>query len=158
MDTKHTINSKAFFTLISLSYIHSHTIMTSVYLFLFLKKFFMDVELIYNVVLISAIQWSDSAIHRYTCFFNILFHYCLSLDIEYTSLCYTVGPCCLPILCIIAYICSSQTPGPSLPQPLPLDNHQSISLSFYIMSLRTSIFITSFSWAYSLQFTDDNNS
>ena len=28
--------------------------------------------------------------------FHILFHYGLSQDIEYSSLCYTVGPCCLP--------------------------------------------------------------
>ena len=33
----------------------------------------------------------------YTFFFNILFHYGLSQDIEYSSLCYTVGPCCLSI-------------------------------------------------------------
>ena len=40
--------------------------------------------------LISAVQQSHSVIHIY-----ILFHYDLSLDIEYSSLCYTVGPCCL---------------------------------------------------------------
>ena len=27
--------------------------------------------------------------------FHILFHFCISQDIEYGSLCYTVGPCCL---------------------------------------------------------------
>ena len=27
--------------------------------------------------------------------FHILFHYGLSQDIDYSSLCYTVGPCCL---------------------------------------------------------------
>ena len=37
-------------------------------------------------------------------FFNILFHHGLSQDIEYSSLCYTIGPCCLSILYIIAYI------------------------------------------------------
>ena len=31
---------------------------------------------------------------------HILFHYGLSQDIEYSSLCYTVGPCCLSILYI----------------------------------------------------------
>ena len=36
-----------------------------------------------------------------TFFFYILFHYGLSQDIEYSSLCYTVGPCCLSIL----YMC-----------------------------------------------------
>ena len=37
--------------------------------------------------------------------FHIFLHYGLSQDIEYSSLCYTVEPCCLPILYIIACIC-----------------------------------------------------
>ena len=40
--------------------------------------FLIEVQLIYNVVLISAIQQSDSVIHIYTFFFNILFHCGLS--------------------------------------------------------------------------------
>ena len=59
--------------------------------------------LIYNV-LISAIQQSDSVIHIHT-FFYILFHYGLYQDIEYSSLCYTGGPCCLSILHVIFHIC-----------------------------------------------------
>ena len=51
--------------------------------------------------------------------FHSLFHDGLSLDIEYSSLCYVVGPCCLCILYIIVYICRSQNLNPSLPQPLP---------------------------------------
>ena len=40
--------------------------------------------------------------------------------IEYSSLCYTVSPCCLSILCIIVCIYHSQTPSPSpLYTPLP---------------------------------------
>ena len=39
-------------------------------------------------------------------------------DIKYSSLCYTVGPCPLPILCIIVCIFWSQTPNPTLPWPL----------------------------------------
>ena len=38
-------------------------------------------------------------------FFYILFHYGLSQDIKYCSLCYIVGPCCLSILYIMVYIC-----------------------------------------------------
>ena len=53
--------------------------------------------MIYNVVLISAVQQSDSVIHTYI-LFHILFHYGLSQDIEYSSLCYPVGPCWLLIL------------------------------------------------------------
>ena len=43
-------------------------------------------------------------IHTYI-LFHILFHYGLSHDIKYSSLCYTVGTCCLSILHIKAYIC-----------------------------------------------------
>ena len=49
--------------------------------------------LIYNVVLISAVQQSDLVIHRYS--FHILFIYGLSQDIEYSSLCYTAETCWL---------------------------------------------------------------
>ena len=37
--------------------------------------------------------------------FQILFHYRLLQDIEYSSLSYTVGPCCLSILYIEMCIC-----------------------------------------------------
>ena len=37
--------------------------------------------------------------------FQILFHYGLSQDIEYSSLCYTVGPCCLSLLYKVVCIC-----------------------------------------------------
>ena len=36
---------------------------------------------------------------------HFLFHYALSKHIEYTSLCYTVGPCCSSILHVIVWIC-----------------------------------------------------
>ena len=36
--------------------------------------------------------------------FHILFHYSLLQDTEYSSLCYTIGPCCLSILYIIVCI------------------------------------------------------
>ena len=57
----------------------------------------MEVQLIYNVVLIYAVQQSDTDTHIYV-LFHILSHYGLSQDIQYSSLCYTVGPCCLSIL------------------------------------------------------------
>ena len=41
----------------------------------------------------------------YVCsFFNILFHHGLPQETEYNFLCYTVGPYCLSILNVIAYI------------------------------------------------------
>ena len=66
--------------------------------------FFIEVELIYNVVSISAVQQSDSVIRIYI-LFKILFHYGLSQDIEYSSLGYTIGPCCLSILYIVVCVC-----------------------------------------------------
>ena len=75
--------------------------------YFYLKKFFfIEVQLIYKVVLVSGIQKSDSVIHTYIyILFHILFHSGLSQDIEYSSLCYTVEPCCLSILHIIVCIC-----------------------------------------------------
>ena len=35
---------------------------------------------------------------------QILFHCRLLYDIEYSSLCYTVGPCCLPVLYMVVCI------------------------------------------------------
>ena len=35
---------------------------------------------------------------KYIQFLQILFHYRLLQDIEYNSLCYIVGPCCLSIV------------------------------------------------------------
>ena len=46
-------------------------------------------------MLVSGEQQSDSVMYIYS---DILFHYGLLQDIEYSSLCYTVGPCCLSIL------------------------------------------------------------
>ena len=83
--------------------------------------------LVYNVVFIYAIQQSDSVIyciHIYI-LFHILLHDGLSQDIEYSSLCCTVGLCCLSIMNIIVCICSPHTPNPFFPYPLPLDNHRS---------------------------------
>ena len=59
--------------------------------------FFIEVWLIYNVAFISVLQQSDSLIHIHM-LFHILLHHSLSQDIGYSSLCYTVGPCCLSIL------------------------------------------------------------
>ena len=47
--------------------------------------------------------------------FYIIFHYGLSQDVEYSSLCYTVGPCCFIHSIYIAYVCKPQPPTPSLP-------------------------------------------
>ena len=64
--------------------------------------FLIEIQLIYNVVLVSGIQQCDSVIHMCTCiFFSYSFPLWLLQDTEYSSLCYTVGPYCLSILFII---------------------------------------------------------
>ena len=55
--------------------------------------------------------------------FFFLFHYGLWEDTEYSSPCYTVGPC-LSTLCMVVYICLSQTPNLSLSLPFPFGNHK----------------------------------
>ena len=47
-------------------------------------------------MLVSGVQYSDSVIYIYI-LFQILFLYRLLQDIEYCSLCYTVGLCWLSI-------------------------------------------------------------
>ena len=57
--------------------------------------FLIDVQLIYNLVFISAVQQSE-VMHIY-----VLLHYSLSQDTEYSSLCYNVGPCCPSIVQVV---------------------------------------------------------
>ena len=61
---------------------------------------------------------------HYTCtyifiIFQILFPYRLLQNIEYSSLCYTVGPCWLFTLYIVVCVFQSQAPNLSLPFPPP---------------------------------------
>ena len=92
--------------------------------FLFIY-FLIEVELICNVVLVSSAQQSDSA--RYICeyihiyiLFQFLFPCGLLQNIEWSSLCYTVGPCSSSILYILVCICYSQIPNLPLPCNFPL--------------------------------------
>ena len=55
------------------------------------------------------------------CLYITLSHYFLQQ--LYSSLCYTVGPCCLSILNVCIY--KHQILSPSLSLPLPLGNHKS---------------------------------
>ena len=68
--------------------------------------------------LITAMWQND--IYKYI-FSNILFHYGLSQNIEYSSLCCTVGPCCLSILYIIVASTNAKLfhPPPTSPSPPP---------------------------------------
>ena len=72
---------------------------------------FIKVQLTYKVMLISGEQPSDSAMHiPLSILFHILFHSGLLQAVEYSSLCYTVGPCCL--LYTQLCICHSIMGGP----------------------------------------------
>ena len=62
----------------------------------------MEVQLIYNVVFLVY----NKVCQLYICIYTfIFFHYSLLQDIEYSSLCYTVRPCCSP-LSIFIYLVS----------------------------------------------------
>ena len=56
--------------------------------------FLIEVELINNPVLVSGMQQSDSVI-QICIFFQILFYFRLLQGLEYSSLGYVVGLCCL---------------------------------------------------------------
>ena len=70
--------------------------------------YIIDVYLIYKVVLVSGVQQSNSVIQiyiKYIYSFSDSFYYRLSQNIEYSSLCYIVGPCCFPILYVLVCVC-----------------------------------------------------
>ena len=83
--------------------------------------------MIYSVVLITATQHSDSVtIHLY-----ILFNHGLSKDTECSSLCCTMGPRCLSILCIGGIYSCYPSLSPSLLQAPPLWQPMVYSCSMY---------------------------
>ena len=91
------------------------------YFSFFFKLIFIGIQLIYNVVLVSAVQQSESVIHIHiSTLFKILFPYRSLQSIEQCSLCYTVGAYQLSILYVVVCICQSQSPNLSLPTPSPL--------------------------------------
>ena len=99
-------------------------------LFYLFKKFFIGVYLIYNVVLVSGVQQSESVIHIHiSTFLKILFPYRSLWSIEKSSLCYTVGPYELSVFYIVVFMCQSQSPNLSLPATVPPGNHKFV---FYI--------------------------
>ena len=77
-------------------------------------------ELFNSVVLVSGVQQRASGGHIHvSVLFQILFPFRLLQSVEQSSLCYTVGPCCLSILNITVCIRSSQTPNLPHPTSLP---------------------------------------
>ena len=77
-------------------------------------KIFIGVYLIYNVVLASDVQQSESVIYMST-FFNFKDSFPKRQSIEWCSLCYIAGSYQLSILYIVMCIYQSQPPNLSLP-------------------------------------------
>ena len=69
----------------------------------FLK--FMLLKYSWVIMLCSFLPYSKVFVIHIYILFDTPFHYGLLQDIEYSSLGYTVGPCCLSILYIIVCIC-----------------------------------------------------
>ena len=125
--------------------------------------------MIYNVLLVSGVQQSDSVIHVHIfILFYILFSHRLSQNTEQSSLCYAVGPCWLSTLPnIYSGMCVCVHPRlliyPSLPH-FPFGNHKfvfnickSISVlqissfvSFLFLKFRFHIWVISFDICLSL--------
>ena len=82
------------------------------FLFLFFLNFlfYIGVQLINNVVLVSGVQRSDSVTHVHvSLLFQILFLFRLLHNTEQSSLCYIASPCWLSILNTVVRTCQSQT-------------------------------------------------
>ena len=67
--------------------------------------YFIEGLLIYSVMLISAVQHNVSVIYIHIYIWQTIFHTGLSQTIEYSSLCYTGGPCCSSILYVVVCTC-----------------------------------------------------
>ena len=112
----------------------------------FLLSVFIGVQLIYNVVLVFAVQQSESVIHMHISpLFQISFPFRSPKNIEESSLCYAIGSHQLSILYIkqiyvtYVYICQSQFPN-SFHSPSPLGIHKFV---FYIWNSVSALHIRS---------------
>ena len=89
-----------------------------------------EIQLNYSVVLINAVQQSDSVVHRHP--FVILFP--LSQDTECSSLCSTVGLYCYAfhIQCLHPLIPDSQSVPPHHPSSLAITSLFFMSTSLFL--------------------------
>ena len=58
-------------------------------------SFLIEVEFFYSAVSLTGRQQSNSVIQFFFRFFSLIGYYKI---IEYSSLCYTTGPCCLHVI------------------------------------------------------------
>ena len=94
--------------LLSLGNTHVFSQLYSLFFFSFFIKclFYTGIYLIYNIVLVSAVQKSDSVIHMDISIPSQVLFLCGSLEnIEQSSLCYTIGSYRLSMLYLVVYIC-----------------------------------------------------
>ena len=79
--------------------------------------FFIGVHLLYGAVFVSAVQQSESAMYIYVSpLFCISFPFMSPGSTEWSSLCCRVGSHdWLSVLCIVVYLCQSQSPNSSPP-------------------------------------------
>ena len=104
--------------------------------------FFIEVYLIYNVVLVSGVQPSEIYIcmHIYVCIYiydiyrcQVLFHQTLLGDIEYSSLYYRVGLCRSSIFIQSVHVCMcvlSPHSCPALCDPMTAPHQAPLSMGF----------------------------
>ena len=89
--------------------------------------------------------------YTYTYCFHILFLYRLLQYIDYSSLRYTVGPCCFSTLYIVVYICLSQTHSFSLcPPSTPSFSFINHKFVFYFCFIKQFISIILLDSTYSV--------
>ena len=90
-------------------------------------------------LLYSILTQSYIYIHSFS---HTIFHHVLSQEIEYSSLCCTIGPHSLSILnAAVVYVYQPQTPHPSHSTPLPFGNHKSV---LYVYESVSILYIDSF--------------
>ena len=102
--------------------------------FFFFRLIFNGVYLICNVLLVSAVQRSESVIHIcISTHFQILFPYRPLKNIEQNVLCYRVGPYQLSVLYIVVCICQYQSPSLSL--------HSYLLITIILFSTSVTLFL-----------------
>ena len=114
-----------------------------IFIFIF-KLIFIGIQLLYNAVLVSAVQQSTIIHIHLSPLFQISFSFRSPQSTEQSSLCYTVGSHKLSLLYIVVYICQSQSPNSSHPLLPPLLCislfSTSVSISaLQIMKIKTKI-------------------
>ena len=85
--------------------------------------------MIYSVAPISVVQQMTETY----AFFFIVCSIGLAQDVEYSFLCYTLGPCCLSILKGVVCIYQPQIPSPSVSRPFsPLATTRLLPVSLFL--------------------------